>query len=154
MIDEKDMQEIAAHAAGHAHPRAALGEALKLVQRRKGHVSDEDLRQIAAALGLTADEADEVATFSSLIHRRPVGRHVILLCDSVSCWVTGCDGLIRHLQKTLGIGLGQTTADGRFTLLPAACLGACDRGPAMKVDEDLHVELSVDTIDGILAKYE
>ena len=78
---------------------------------------------------------------------------MILLCDSVSCWVNRADALLSHLRSRLGIRLGQTTADGRFTLLPAACLGACDRGPAMKVDEDLHTHLTAEKIDKILENY-
>ena len=102
---------------------------------------------------MTADEVDGVATFYNLIFRRPVGRHVILLCDSVSCWVMGHDAIRDRLQVHLGIGPGETTPDGRFTLLPSVCLGACDRAPAMMIDGELHGELDPGTIDSILAKY-
>jgi NADH-quinone oxidoreductase subunit E len=116
-------------------------------------VSDEDVRDVAAALNLTPAEVDSIATFYSLIFRRPVGRHVILICDSVSCHVTGYEAVRDHLVRRLGIGLGQTTADGRFTLLPAACLGLCEQAPAMMIGEEVHGNLTLQKVDEILTKY-
>ena len=103
---------------------------------------------------MPAAELDGVATFFNLIYRRPVGRHVILLCDSVSCWLLGCDYIGRHLSERLGIGYGETTADDKFTLLPMACLGTCDRAPALMVDEDLHQDLTAEKVDELLEHYE
>jgi NADH-quinone oxidoreductase subunit E len=88
-----------------------------------------------------------------MIFRKPVGRHVILLCDSVSCWIMGYDRLREHFHARLGIGLGETTADGCFTLLPNVCLGACDHAPAMMIDSTHYQDLEPDTLDEILAKY-
>jgi NADH-quinone oxidoreductase subunit E len=99
------------------------------------------------------DEVEGVATFYNLIFRQPVGRHVILLCDSVSCWITGYHGILDHLQAVLGISLGETTPDGRFTLLPIACLGCCDHAPALMVDDDLHLDLTPERVDALLAHY-
>ena len=78
-------------------------------------------------LGMSLADLESVATFYSLIFRKPVGRHVILLCDSVSCWIMGYETVRDHLRRRLGIDLGETTPDGRFTLLTIPCLGACDR---------------------------
>jgi NADH-quinone oxidoreductase subunit E len=133
---------------------AACIEALRIVQRHRGWVSDEAIRDIAAFLEMSESELDGVATFYNLIYRRPVGRHVIHVCDSVSCWIMGYDALREALVKKLGIQAGQTTPDGRFTLLPIPCLGTCDRAPAMFVGEDLHRDLTPSDVDGILAKYE
>jgi NADH-quinone oxidoreductase subunit E len=133
--------------------RAACIEALKVVQQHRGWVSDEALDEVAELLEMTPDELDGVATFYNLIFRKPVGRHVILICDSVSCWIMGYDNLRGHLRSRLGIDLGETTADGRFTLLPSVCLGACDRAPVMMVDDDLHLDLTPERIDQILAGY-
>jgi NADH-quinone oxidoreductase subunit E len=113
---------------------------------------DSGLVAIAADIGGAA-EVDGLATFYSMIFRRPVGRHVILVCDSVACWVMGYDGLRERLEARLGITLGGTTADGRFTLLPAGCLGVCEHAPAMMVDEDLHLDLTPEKLDEILARY-
>jgi NADH-quinone oxidoreductase subunit E len=82
-----------------------------------------------------------------------VGRHIILVCDSVSCWIMGYESMVRHLQERLGIGLGETTADGVFTLLPIACLGACDQAPAMMIDDELYGNLDEKKIDEILASF-
>ncbi|MHB0936447.1 MAG: NADH-quinone oxidoreductase subunit NuoE [Armatimonadota bacterium] len=153
MLTEHEQQEIEELVRHNAHPKAALPEALKIVQRRKGWVSDEEVADLSAFFGMTAEEIDRIATGYNLIFRRSVGRHVILLCDSVSCWITGVNPLAAHLQERLGIGFGETTKDGRFTLLPAVCLGACDRAPVMMVDEDLHVQLTPQKIDDVLGGY-
>jgi len=116
-------------------------------------VSTDAVRDVAQFLGLAAEEVEGVATFYNLIFRRPVGRHVILVCDSVSCWIMGYEDLKKRLEERLGIGLGQTTRDGRFTLLPTACLGACHRAPAMMVDGEMHESVSPDGLDAILERY-
>jgi NADH-quinone oxidoreductase subunit E len=136
------------------HGRAAASDALKIVQRHHGWVSDEHLRELAALLAMTPDELDSVATFYSGIYRRPVGRHVIKLCDSVSCWIVGYNPVCEFLAKRLGIGLGQTTPDSRFTLLPCACLGLCEQAPAMMIDDDVHGDLTPEKVDEILRQYE
>jgi NADH-quinone oxidoreductase subunit E len=134
--------------------RSAVIEALRVVQKHRGWVSDEAVRDIAGHLRMSPDEVDGIATFYNLIFRRPVGRHVILLCDSVSCWIVGYDGIREALQRRLGIGLGETTADGRFTLLTVPCLGTCDRAPALMIDRDLHRDLTPEGLDAVLERYE
>jgi NADH-quinone oxidoreductase subunit E len=153
MLNAEEKREILAEAADFEQPRAAVPRALKVVQRRRGWVSDEDVKDVADVLGLTPDEVDSIATFYSLIFRRPVGRHVILICDSVSCYVTGYETVREHLVRRLGISLGETTADGRFTLLPVACLGLCEQAPAMMIGEDVHGNLTPEKVDAILARY-
>ena len=154
MLSDEERREIEAEVAIYAQKRAACIEALKVVQQHRGWVSDEALDEVAELLEMTPDELDGVATFYNLIFRKPVGRHVILICDSVSCWIMGYDNLRGHLRSRLGIDLGETTADGRFTLLPSVCLGACDRAPVMMIDDDLHLDLTPERIDQILAGYE
>jgi NADH-quinone oxidoreductase subunit E len=133
--------------------RAACLDALLIVQRHRGWVDDRAIQDIAAVLGMSSEELDSVATFYSRIYRQPVGRHVILICDSVSCWLTGFDQLRQRLTQTLGIELGETTPDGEFTILPATCLGTCDHAPAMMVDDDLFQNLENAEIGPILAHY-
>ena len=111
------------------------------MQKHRGWVSDEAVKDIAEKLKTSAADVDSVATFYNLIFRKPVGRHVIFHCDSVSCHIMGADALRAKLQAKLGIKPGQTTPDNRFTLLPIVCLGTCDRAPAMLVDQDLHRDL-------------
>ncbi|SEN31560.1 NADH dehydrogenase subunit E [Chitinophaga rupis] len=134
--------------------KAAVIEALKIVQQQRRWVSDENVEDIAALLGMSADEVDSVATFYNLIFRQPVGRHVILVCDSISCWVMGYENIRKTLMELLQIKYGQTTPDGRFTLLPNACLGTCDHAPALMIDEDLYRDLNGKNIGEILDKYE
>ncbi|MCW3466860.1 NADH-quinone oxidoreductase subunit NuoE [Chitinophaga nivalis] len=134
--------------------KAACIEALKIVQAQRRWVSDESIQDIAAILDMSTAEVDSVATFYNLIFRSPVGRHVILLCDSISCYVMGYTELRNKLMELLQIKYGQTTADARFTLLPNACLGTCDHAPALMIDDDLYRDLQVADLEGILAKYE
>jgi len=143
-------EQIAALGEHEAHPRAACIEALQAVQRTFGWVSDAHLHEVAGLLGLSPADLDGVATYFNLIFRRPVGRRVILLCDSVSCWLMGRDRIQAHLQQRLGIVPGQTTADREFTLLPTVCLGHCDHAPAMMVGDTLHGDLDAAGIDGII----
>jgi NADH-quinone oxidoreductase subunit E len=139
----------------HHYPdrRALCIEALKAIQRHRGWVSDESLADAAEFLGMKRDELESVATFYNTIFRRPVGRHVILVCDSVSCWIMGCERLREHFVERLAIGYGETSADGRFTLLPNVCLGTCDHAPAMMIDEDLHRDIDPAALDALLERY-
>jgi NADH-quinone oxidoreductase subunit E len=153
MLSDGERAEIEQELKHYPTKQAACVEALKVIQRRHGWVSDEHLQAVASLLGMTADDLDGVATFYSLIFRKPVGRHVALLCNSVSCWMLGADTLCRHMQQRLGVTLGGTTQDGRLTLLPVVCLGACDHAPVMMVDTDLHRNVDEQKIDRILERY-
>jgi NADH-quinone oxidoreductase subunit E len=154
MLTAREKREIEAELKHYQDPRAACVDAMKIVQRHRGWVSNEALQDLAPLLSLSLEELDGVATFYNLIFRRPVGKHVIMVCDSVSCWLTGYERVRDHLVARLGIRWGETTADGRFTLLPIVCLGACERAPAMMVDDNLHADLSLEGIDAVLEGYE
>jgi NADH-quinone oxidoreductase subunit E len=153
MLNEKEIQEITAELAHCATKASASVEALNIVQHHRGWVSDEAIKDVSAILEMTADELDAVATFYSFIFRRPVGRHVILVCDSISCWIMGYNPLLDLLKTNLGISFGETTADKRFTLLPVSCLGACDRAPAMMVDNDLYGPVTPEMMEETLNQY-
>jgi NADH-quinone oxidoreductase subunit E len=153
MLTDAERQEIESHISEYPYKRGACIEALKVVQRSRGWVSDESLKDIAALLEMTPDELDNVATFYNLIFRQPVGKHVVLLCDSVSCWIMGYQKMRQHLNERLGIDFGETTPDGEFTLLPIVCLGDCDHAPVMMVDNDTYNHLDAPKIDQILDRY-
>ncbi|MGH9470130.1 MAG: NADH-quinone oxidoreductase subunit NuoE [Terriglobia bacterium] len=153
MLSPEEQREIEAEFAHYPNKQAVCIDAMKIVQRHRGWVSDEALRDVAGLLEMTLDELDSVATFYNLIFRKPVGRHVLMVCDSVSCWIMGYERLREQLSSRLGIKMGETTADGRFTMLPIVCLGACDHAPAIMVDEDLHGDLDAQKLDGVLEKY-
>lgn len=154
MLTAEERQEIEAEMAHYPTKQAVCIDAMKIVQKKRGWLSDESLRDIAEVLGMTQAELDGIATFYNLLLRKPVGRHVIWICDSVSCWIMGYDRQCSHIKNRLAISLGETTADNRFTMLPIVCLGCCDRAPAMLIDEDLHTDLTPDRIDRILERYE
>lgn len=154
MLTDEEKRQIDAVIDAHGPRQGSAPDALKTVQKSRGWVSDQTLAELADYLGMTPAELDSLATFYNLIFRKPVGRHVIFLCDSVSCYVMGYETLLEHLTARLGIGFGGTTGDGRFTLLPIACLGACDQAPAMLIGEDLHGNLTPERIDQILERYE
>ncbi len=153
MLAAEERKEIEEEAGRYPDRRAACIDALKVVQRHRGWVSDEALKDVSEFFDMTLDELDAVATFYNLIYRKPVGRHVILLCDSISCWVMGYEKIRKQLNQHLGIDFGGTTPDQRFTLLPVPCLGTCDRAPAMMIDEDLHRNLEPQEVDRILEGY-
>jgi NADH-quinone oxidoreductase subunit E len=154
VLSHEEREEIERESAHYPTKEAVCIDAMKIVQRRRGWLSDEDLRDIGDLLGMSLDELDGVASFYNLIFRKPVGRHVITVCDSVSCWIMGYERLRQGLSEKLGIKMGETTVDGRFTLLPIVCLGACDHAPVMMIDNDLHRDVDPQKIDGVLDKYE
>ncbi len=153
MLTDDEIKTIEEAVRIYPHRRAGCVEAMKAVQERRGWVPDDEIAEIAGLLGMTADELDAVATFYPFIFRKPVGRHVIAVCDSVACWVMGHEAVLEALKKHLGVDLGGTTGDGRFTLLPISCIGACDRAPAIMVDADLHGPVSPDGLADILGRY-
>jgi NADH-quinone oxidoreductase subunit E len=153
MLSAEERSEIEAEAPRYPNRQALCIDAMKILQKHRGWVSDEALSDIGELLGMSPDDLDGVATFYNLIFRRPVARHVIYLCDSVSCWIMGCGRLFRHLKDTAGLDPGATTPDGRFTLLPIVCLGACDHAPVMMVDSDTHLDLDPAKVDSILERY-
>jgi len=153
MLTDLERQEIEDHLTDYPYKRAACIEALKVVQRHRGWVSDENIKDIAPMLEMSPEELDNVATFYSLIFRQPVGKHVILLCDSVSCWIMGYAKIRQHIQDRLGIDFGQTTADGICTLLPVVCLGDCDHAPVMMIDNEHYNDLTTEKVDRILESY-
>ena len=153
MLTAEEIREIEAEFPRYETREAVCIEAMKIVQRHRGWVSDESIQDLAEFLRMTPDELDSVATFYNLIFREPVGKHIILMCDSITCWIMGYERLRAHMRQRFGVNLGETTKDGQFTLLPIQCLGTCDHAPAMMVDDDLHRDLAPEQVDGILAKY-
>ena len=152
-LTEAEIHEIEHEKTHYPYTQAVGLEALKIVQKHQGWVSDESLLAVAEYLQIPAAELEGVATFFNMIFRRPVGRNVLLLCDSVTCWMLGCDDLKNHISQRLGIDYGETTDDGEFTLIPVPCLGACDRAPVMMVGRNTHRNLDKQSVDEILDRY-
>lgn len=154
MLTEEEKQEILEEVKLYPYPKVACLDALKIVQNHRGWVPDESIHDIGEFLDMPADEVDGIATFYSRIYRHPVGRHVIIVCDSVSCMVMGYKAIYDHLSQKLDIRFGETTSDNRFTLLPNSCLGDCDHAPAMMIDNDLYNMLTVEILDKLLDNYQ
>ena len=154
VLSDAEVREIEEECAHLPDRQSAAIEAMMIVQRHRGWVSDDSLHAVARLLGMSAENLDSIATFYNLIYRKPVGRHVVMVCDSVSCYVMGADGLRKDVEEHLGIRLGETTEDDRFTLLPIVCLGACDRAPTMMVDEELIGDVRTADLDKIFGRFD
>ena len=155
-LSATEIAEIRDLASHYDYPQAASIEALKVVQKYRGWVSDQSLRAIAAQLQMSAEELDGIATFYSLIFRSPVGENLLMLCDGITCWMCGCDALKTKITSTLGIDYGETTPDNQFTLIPVTCQGACDRAPVMLHTSSqqkmaLHTQLTEASLNTVLA---
>lgn len=154
IISDKERKEIEDMFPHVPYKKAVCIDALRIVQKYHGWVSDEAVKELSEILEMSPDEIDSVATFYNNVFRKPVGRHVIMICDSISCWVMGYENILEALRNKLSIKYGETTADNRFTLLPIVCLGNCDHAPTMIIDRDLHNELTIDKLDEILDRYQ
>ena len=132
--------------------REAAVDVMKELQRHYGWLTDEAVGAAADLLGLSTLQVEELASFYEMIYRRPVGKKVIHVCDSISCWSTGCNAIMEHLRQRLGIALGETTADGLFTLIPCCCLGNCGEGPTMIIGDTIYGRLTPEKVDAILTE--
>ncbi len=153
VLSETERSAIEHEMHHYEDPRAASIEALKIVQKQRGWVPDGAADAIGEVLGIPASDVEGVATFYSQIFRQPVGRHVIRVCDSMTCYIGGHESVVSEMQKQLGIGLGQTTSDERFTLLPVCCLGNCDKAPAVMIDDDTFGDVQPDGVAKLLEGY-
>ena len=153
MFSDTERRELEEALKHYPDKRSGTIDALLIVQRRRGWISDDSLLDIAQFLEMTSEDVDSVATFYNLIFRKPVGRHVAFLCDSISCWIMGYEQVREQLKKQYDIDLGQTTRDGRLTVLPIACLGHCERAPAMMIDQDVYGEVTPEKVESIVEKY-
>jgi NADH-quinone oxidoreductase subunit E len=130
--------------------RAALLPVLRLAQETFGHISPEVETHVAELFDLAPAHVHEVVTFYTLFFKRPVGRHVVSVCHNLSCWLMGSEDVIGYLQERLAIEAGETTPDGRVTLLRVECLCACEVAPMMQVDDEYVGSLTRERIDQVL----
>ena len=152
MIPESLKNELLAKVASAVTPREAAVDVMKELQKYYGWLTDDAVDEAAEIIGLSPLQVEELATFYEMIYRRPVGKRVIHVCDSISCWSVGCDEILSHLRMRLGVEPGGTTEDGMYTLIPCACLGNCGEGPTMMVGDALYGRLTPERVDQILEK--
>jgi NADH-quinone oxidoreductase subunit E len=136
------------------HKGSALLPALYLIQDEKGYVSQESMSYVAEKIGLSPVFVAGVVTFYTMFHRKPVGRHHIQVCRTLSCALRGSAAVVEHLKTRLGIEVGGTTPDGRFSLVEVECLGACDMAPMCQINDDERHLLDAGKIDAILETLE
>ncbi|MBH0197082.1 MAG: NADH-quinone oxidoreductase subunit NuoE [Nitrospira sp.] len=153
MLTNDERRELEDAVTHYPDKRGAAIDALLTVQRRRGWISDDTLLDIAQFLEITAEDLDSIATFYNLVFRKPVGRHVAFMCDSISCWIKGCAQVQERIKTLYDVDFGQTSPDGRLTLLPIACLGHCERAPALMIDQDVYGDVTPEKIEQIVEKY-
>ncbi|WP_367673812.1 NADH-quinone oxidoreductase subunit NuoE [Buchnera aphidicola] len=152
-LTDLEKNEIENKIKNYEYSRAVSIEALKIIQKERGWVSDEAILAISKILGIPAVDIEEVATFYNQIFRQPVGCNIIRYCDSVVCFINGYKNIKNSLENYLGIKPGETTKDGLFTLLPTCCLGDCDKGPVIMINEDVHLDCTSTNILTLLDSY-
>ena len=140
--------------ARYPKKEAALLPVLHLVQNEVGWISPQEERFVAGLLGLKPIRVSEVVTFYTMITSRPLGKYHIQVCSNLSCTLLGGGSLLEYLEKKLGIGVGETSADNKFTLSTVECLGACELAPCMMVNFDYYGQLDKAKIDEILGSLE
>jgi NADH-quinone oxidoreductase subunit E len=152
VLSEPQERELADILSRYPNKMAACIPTLHLCQNANGNwVSTEVIQFVAERLELSAAHVKGVVTFYTLFNQHPPGKHQIWVCRTLSCAMRGSDAILAHCQKRLGIGLGQTSADGQFTLRTAECLAACGTAPVMQVDKTYYEGLTVEKVDHILA---
>lgn len=134
--------------------QSAVMSTLRIVQEEHGHLTTELMNAVADYLDMAPIAVYEVASFYTMYEHKPLGKHLINVCTNISCLLRDSSGVVKHLENKLGIKLGETTGDGRFTLRSVECLGACVNAPMMQVDKDYHENLTPDSINKVLEQYQ
>lgn len=152
-LTDKEINEIKKEKKKYENPQAASIEALKIVQKKRGWISDNAIYAISKILKIPVSELEGIATFYSQIFRKPVGKYIIRYCDSFVCYITGYTSIKKRIEKILNIKPGQTTLDKKFTLLPTCCLGTCDKSPTIMINEDIYYFVTPEIILTLLEQY-
>jgi NADH-quinone oxidoreductase subunit E len=152
MLSKESLDQVNREIAKYPPERkaSAVMAALRIAQDEHGWLSVPLMDYVAELLGMRPIQVYEVATFYSMYDLKPIGRHKISVCTNVSCMLCGSDTIVGHLEKRLGIKLGQTTPDGKFTLKEVECLAACGGAPMFQIDKTYYENLTPEKIDRIL----
>jgi NADH-quinone oxidoreductase E subunit len=137
--NEKKLDEYISH---YPIKRSAVLPALFIAQDEHGYVTDEDVKYLARRLDMRVNEVEEIVTFYSMYSREPVGRYKLQVCRTISCMLLGAPQITEHLCGKLGVEVGETTADGKFTVQEVECLGYCDLAPVLQVNFDYHEQIT------------
>jgi len=150
MLSEAACRQIQALISKYPKKRSALIPSLQLAQDETGYISPEIMCQLAGIFDLSPNEIHEVASFYTMLYKKPMGKYVIQVCTNISCMLCNAEEIVAHLTGKLGIALGETTPDGKYTLLEVECLGSCGTSPVMQINEDYHEDLTPEKVDRIL----
>jgi NADH-quinone oxidoreductase subunit E len=153
ILSDSAIAKVEALRARYPSGRSLLLPSLHIAQKEYGWLSQEIMAAVARHLNLPEAIVRGTATFYFMYSKKPVGRHLIQLCTNVSCMLFGAETLVEHLKKKYNLEPGGTTADGRFSLVIMECIGACDKAPAMLVNDDFHHSLTESNIFSILEGY-
>jgi len=130
--------------------QGALLPVLWEIQNEKGWIDEKSEAWAGKRLGVSQSHVHGVVTFYTMYKERPSGRHHIQVCTTLSCMLRGSDELVQHLEKKLDIKVGETTADGKFSLVRVECLGSCGTAPMFQLNDDYHEDLTLETVDKLL----
>ena len=150
MLSETACRQIQALMDTYPRKRSALIPALQLAQKEAGHISPELVCEIAQLFSLSPNEVNEVASFYTMLHRKPVGKYVLQVCTNISCLLCNAEEIMEHLTRRLGIGPGETTPDNKFTLIEVECLGSCGTSPVVQINDRYYENLTPEKLDQIL----
>jgi len=150
MLPEDLRETLAREISLAEHPKEKIVDVLYALQSHYGYLCDEAMRDAAELLGMTLLELEQLATFYDFLYRRPVGRHILHVCDGVVCWMFHQYSILDHMCRKLGVEPGQTTADGLITVLPSGCVGNCHQAPAMLVNGRFYGGLTPEKIEAII----
>ncbi|XBC43566.1 MAG: NADH-quinone oxidoreductase subunit NuoE [Buchnera aphidicola (Meitanaphis flavogallis)] len=153
MLSKEEEIDILKSKNNYEDAQSSSIEALKIVQKNRGWVSKQAICEISKILKIPESNLEEVATFYSQIFRKPIGRNIIRYCDSVVCYMYGCEDIKSCLEDALNIAIGETTQDLRFTLLPICCLGNCDNAPTIMINDNIYSRLNVKRVVELLELY-
>jgi NADH-quinone oxidoreductase E subunit len=153
MISEQAKQRMRDLATRYPVARSAVMPALYIAQQEEGYITQDALQAVAEAIGLTVDDVESVATFYTMYYQRPPGKKVIKVCTSISCYLRGCDAVVSHLEKRLGIKRGETSADGNYTFLTAECLASCGTAPVLQVNDEFVENITLEMVDALVDEW-
>jgi NADH-quinone oxidoreductase subunit E len=151
MLTDQERAHLEGHVAAYPERRAGAMYVLQFLQKKVGYVSDEAVNEAARLTGLSVTQLDELITFYTLLHRRPIGKHVVRICDSIACYQAGATELLAEAERIVGVPLGENSPDGAVSVVPSICLGLCDRAPAALVDESAAGPLHASGLESLIA---
>src|SRR5215469_5060178 len=154
MISEQAKQRMRDLASRYPVARSAIMPALYIAQHEEGYITQGALQAVAEAIGLTVDDVESVATFYTMYYQRPPGKKVVKVCTSISCYLRGCDALVDHFEKRLGIKRGETSADGNYTFMTTECLASCGTAPVLQVNDEFVENVTLEVVDALVDEWE